>query len=292
VTPAAERVDVHGGQVTVLDWGGTGPDVVLLHPNGFCAGLYAPVATRLVDVARIVGVDLPGHGGSTAPTDRAGYRFGAMAERVLAALDRLGIRQPAVVGGSLGGAVAILADRLRPGCWRRALLAEPVAFPPTRMAGGAEPTENPMVTAARKRRSRFHDRAAMVEALSGREPLSQLAPEAMEAYARWGTVDDGDGVRLACDPEVEATVFEVSGEEDGAPAAWEHLAHLSCPATVVAGRDSFLPDMFAEQAARAGAELVIVAGGHFVLHEDSARGAQLIRRYALGIGDPGPSPGH
>src|SRR5690606_13624157 len=198
VTPAVERVDVHGGRMAVLDWGGAGPTVVLLHPNGFCAGLYDPVATRLVDVARVVGVDLPGHGGSTAPTDRAGFGFAAMAERVLAALDQLGIRNPAVVGGSLGGAVAILADRLRPGCWRRALLAEPVAFPPGRVADGAEPAENPMATAARRRRSRFADRAAMVDALSGREPLSQLAPEAMEAYARWGTVEDGDGVRLAC----------------------------------------------------------------------------------------------
>ncbi len=105
----------------------------------------------------------------------------------------------------------------------------------------------------------------------------------MQAYARWGTVADGNGVRLACEPEVEATVFEVSGQADGAPAAWSHLPELSCPATVVAGRDSFLPDVFAEQAERAGARFVLVEGGHFVLHEDSARGAALIRRHALGI---------
>ncbi|MFP5579239.1 MAG: alpha/beta fold hydrolase [Acidimicrobiia bacterium] len=283
MTPAVERVDVHGGRIAVLDWGGSGPTVVLLHPNGFCAGLYEPVATRLVDVARVVAVDLPGHGGSTAPGERDGYGFGAMAERVVAALDQLEIRQPAVVGGSLGGAVAILADRLRPGCWSRALLAEAVAFPAGGMTGPGEAAENPMAAAARRRRARFADRAAMVEALSGREPLSQLAPEALQAYARWGTVADGDGVRLACAPEVEATVFEVSGEGDGAPAAWAHLPELSCPTTVVAGRDSFLPDMFAEQAQRAGAELVLVDGGHFVLHEDSVRGAQLIRRHALAI---------
>ena len=267
----------------MLDWGGSGPPVVLLHPNGFCAGLYDPVARRLLDDAHVFGVDLPGHGGSAPPPDRAGFAFAAMAERVLVALADLAIRRPAVVGGSLGGAVAILADRIDPGCWSRALLAEPIAFEAGRMAAAEWPVDNPMAAAARKRRSRFADRAAMVEALSGRAPLSQLAPEAIEAYARWGTVADGDGVRLACDPEVEATVFEVSGEDGGAPAAWAHLPELSCPSTVVAGRDSFLPDVFAEQAARAGATFVLVEGGHFVLHEDGARGAALIRRHALGI---------
>jgi pimeloyl-ACP methyl ester carboxylesterase len=274
-------VELDAGRITALDWGGSGPTVVLLHPNGFCAGLYEPVATRLLDVARVVGLDLPGHGGSTAPNDRAGYGFTALAEQVLEALDRLGIWQPAVVGGSLGGAVAILADRVRPGFWNRALLAEPVAFPAARLAGQGAHSDNPMASAARKRRSRFADRREMVETLSRRQPLSQLAPEAMEAYVNWGTVPDGLSVRLACEPEVEATVFEVSGEAAGAPAAWDHLPALSCPATIVAGRGSFLPDMFAQQAERAGAHFVLVDGGHFVLHEDSARGEALIRRYAL-----------
>lgn len=279
-------VDVDGGRLRVLDWGGSGPPVVLLHPNGFCAGLYDPVARRLLDDAHVVGVDLPGHGGSAPPPDRAGFAFAGMAERVLEALAELAIRRPAVVGGSLGGAVAILADRIDPGCWRRALLAEPVAFQAGRMTAAEGPVDNPMAGAARKRRSRFADGAAMVETMSGRGPLSQLAPEAMEAYARWGTVADGDGVRLACNPDVEAAVFDVSGEDDGAPAAWAHLPELSCPSIVVAGRDSFLPDVFAEQAARAGARFVLVEGGHFVLHEDSARGAELIRRHALATAEP------
>lgn len=282
-------VDVDGSRITVLDWGGSGAPVVLLHPNGFCAGLYDPVATQLLDDCRVLGVDLPGHGGSTSPADRAGFGFMVIAERVLAALEHIGIRRAAVVGGSLGGAIAVMADRVRPGCWTRALLAEPVAFPIDRVADPGAPRENPMAETARRRRSRFTDRAAMVEALSTREPLSQLAPEAIQAYARWGTVADSDGVRLACDPDVEATIFDVSGEADGAPAAWAHLPELSCPATVVAGRDSFLPDVFAEQAARARARFMVVEGGHFVLHEDSRRGAELIRRHAVGI--PGANPG-
>ncbi len=94
-------------------------------------------------------------------------------------------------------------------------------------------------------------------------------------------VEDADGVRLACRPEVEATVFEVSTGPDGAAAAWEHLTQLSVPTTVVAGSATFLPDVFADQATRAEATLVTVPGGHFVLHEDTERGVDLIARHAL-----------
>lgn len=278
-------MEVGTGHAGVLDWGGSGPPLVLLHPNGFCAGLYEPVARRLVDRARVIGIDLPGHGMSSTPPARESYEFPAMARYVLAVLDRLGIDRAAVVGGSLGGAVAVLAGAMEPGRWHRALLAEPVAYPAPPEAAASP---NPMAAVARRRRRRFPDRSAMVAALARREPLSQLAPEALDAYARWGTVEVDGEVALACDPEVEATIFEISGEPQGARSAWECLPRLSCPATVVAGRSSFLPDVFAEQAARAGAGLVVVPGGHFVLHEDTDRGARLIARYALAPAGPAP----
>ena len=275
-------IDVAPGvRLGVLDWGGPDPAVVLLHPNGFCAGLYEPLADRLRHVARPIAIDLRGHGASTAPTGADNYAFEQLATDVVAVLDVLGLHGVVGVGGSLGGAVAVLVDRLDPGRWSRLLLAEPVAFPISdeSVPAGAE---NPMAAGARRRRDRFPARTAVVKAYRDRPPLSQLAPEALEAYARWGTIEDGDGVRLACRPEVEATVFEVSTGPDGAAAAWEHLPHLCAPATILAGEQTFLPDIFARQAARADAELVTVPGGHFVLHEDTARGVGLIERYALG----------
>jgi hypothetical protein len=95
----------------------------------------------------------------------------------------------------------------------------------------------------------------------------------------WGFVDRADGqVELACSPEVEATIFEVSGEPPGAPAAWRHLGGLTAPATVARGNHSDLPaDWFALQAARAGGALVTLPGGHFFLQEDTARAERLVR---------------
>lgn len=284
----ATRVSTSDGALGVLEWGVDDPTVVLLHPNGFCAGLYEPVAELLRDEARVIAIDLPGHGASTAPPERSGFGFEAMAAQVIETLDARGIRGVSVAGGSLGGAVAVMVDKLDPGRWTRALLAEAIAFPTDRLNGGAAGDTdragrdgNGMAEQARRRRSEFSNHAEMVASLSTRPPLSELAPEAMAAYARWGTTTCSTGIRLACNPETEATVFEVSAEDGGAQAAWDHLPHLSCPTTILAGRDTFLPDIFTEQARRASATIVFIDGGHFVLHEDSARGAELIRRHAL-----------
>jgi pimeloyl-ACP methyl ester carboxylesterase len=278
--PEIHEIEWTGGIVAALDWGGHGRPVVLLHPNGFCGGLYEPIATALAGRdARPVAIDLPGHGRSSSPPERAGLHFDAMADAVLAVLDALGIERAAAVGGSLGGGVAILADRARPHVWERLLLAEAVAFPPA--AAGPGPGPNPMAEAARRRRRVFSDRPSMVAAYGRRAPLSELAPEALDAYVRWGTKEIADGVELRCDPEIEAAIFELSGTAAGAPDAWSHLADLTCPAAVVAGRSSFLPEVFEAQAERCDARFSIVEGGHFVLHEDTERGIELVRRYAL-----------
>ena len=108
-----------------------------------------------------------------------------------------------------------------------------------------------------------------------------LAPEALDAYVRWGFVDRPDGqVELACAPEDEATLFEMAADEHSAFAAWDHLPDLSCPVTVLAGDESNLPGpWFAAQADRAAAPFAVIAGGHFFLQEDSARAEALVREH-------------
>lgn len=100
------------------------------------------------------------------------------------------------------------------------------------------------------------------------------------AYAHWGLLDRADGgVQLACLPDTEAAIFEVSGTPDGAPAAWAHLPSLHAPAMIIAGDRSFLPlTMFEQQATHARLPLEVVPGGHFLLQEDSDEAADLLRR--------------
>jgi pimeloyl-ACP methyl ester carboxylesterase len=270
----------------VLDWGGDGNEpLLLLHPTGFCAGFFHPLASRLTDSFHPIGIDLPAHGASDAPRDRADFGFDRYATHVLAVLDALGIDRCTVLGESLGGGVGSLVDEQRPGVLRHLMLCEGIAFdadriPEIRRAEDPE-ADNYMASIARKRKHVWPDRDTVRESYGSRPPLDVLAPEALDAYARWGFVDRPDGqVELACSPEHEATQFEAAMLDTGAPAAGRHLEDLSCPATVVRGGSSNLPgDWFAAQAEATGTPLVAVEGTHFFLQEDTDRAEALVREH-------------
>ena len=145
--PRSFHVVNDGLRVAVLDWGGTGVrpagtanpsdgsarPLVLLHPNGFCAGLFDPIARRLAagGAFRPVGIDLRGHGATDKPDPPDPYHYEGMAGDVITVLDALGFDDVDIVGGSLGGGVAIHVDRRQPGRARRLMLCEPIAFPIT-----------------------------------------------------------------------------------------------------------------------------------------------------------------
>jgi pimeloyl-ACP methyl ester carboxylesterase len=286
LTPAQVTVQRDGLRIAALDWGGDGTPLILLHPNGLCAGLFHPLAVRLRDTFRPVAVDLRGHGGTDTPASRDGFGFDRMAADVVTVLDQLEIDGADALGQSLGGGVTAIAAGLRPGVFRRVLLCEPVAFSPDAMAmrppgTGHGDGGNFMSAIARKRRAVWPDREAVVRSYRTRPPFDALAPEALDAYVRWGFVDRADGqVELACPPDVEATIFEVSGTPEGAPAAWDQLDRLSADAVVARGDHSDLPgEWFAMQAERAGASLVTLTGGHFFLQEDTDRAERLVREH-------------
>jgi pimeloyl-ACP methyl ester carboxylesterase len=278
-------VESDGLRIAALDWGGGGEPLLLLHPTGFCAGLFHPLALRLRDRYRPFAIDARAHGRTDTPATPEAFSFDRIATDVLALLDHLGIDQCVALGESLGGGVGLLVDAARPGTIRHLMLCEAVAFDPAALAGRAPGPpgngDNYMASIARKRRAVWPDRATVRASYAGRPPLDALEPDALDAYVRWGFLDRPDGsVELACAPEDEATLFEMAAREHSAPAAWAHLTDLSCQVTVLAGDDSNLPGAwFAAQAERAAAPLVVIAGGHLFIQEDTVRAEALVREH-------------
>jgi pimeloyl-ACP methyl ester carboxylesterase len=279
--PRSIDVNLRGRHFGGLDWGGHGPDLLLLHPNGFCAGVFEPVARRLTDRFRCFGLDLCGHGTTDPPADLDAFTMTDVARETLAVLDALGLGQgPLLVAGqSLGGVVATLVDRERPGLIERLVLCEAVVFP----ADMERPPDRPqMGEIARRRRAVWPDREEMRARFGGRPPMDTFDPEALDGYLRHGVIDRPDGqVELACPPEVEAAIFELTPSGRGSAPAWDHLPHLSARTTIVSGADTSLPTMFDEQAARAGAPHLVVEGQHLFLEEHPEDGAELIARLLL-----------
>lgn len=237
-----------GGEVA-----GLGPDVLLAHANGFCAGLFAPLVRSLGD-RRCASYDARAHGRSnrgSADMSWEGHR-----DDVLAVHDALGLTRPVGVGHSMGGAALLLAEQLRPGTFSALWLFEPIVFP----SEFADVGDNAMARGALRRRSRFESREEAFANFAGKPPLSELCAECLSAYVTYGfhpadgsehtaysskhtagasaqdVGDDGAeaGIILACSPEDEAAGYRMGGRHS----AWDHLGEVGCPVVVLRGNGS------------------------------------------------------
>ena len=92
------RVVVPGGELAVFDHGGSGPDVLLVHSVCHSSPVWDDVIAALGGQARLVTVDLRGHGHSTAPAGDVD-EIPADLVRVVEALE---LRRPVLVGHDVG----------------------------------------------------------------------------------------------------------------------------------------------------------------------------------------------
>jgi pimeloyl-ACP methyl ester carboxylesterase len=91
------------GPVFYLSRGTNAPPIVAIHGAGGLGRYWGNQLARLSDVARFVTFDLPGHGRSTGPTHRT---IEEGAQRVIAIMNVLGLKQAVLMGHSMGGAIA------------------------------------------------------------------------------------------------------------------------------------------------------------------------------------------
>ncbi len=106
VPPLGQFMNVEGARVHYLDRG-QGPVVVMVHGlGGQMRNFSYALLERLVDRYRVILIDRPGSGHSTAArTVRPS--LAAHAALVAAVISRLNLGRPLVVGHSLGGAIAL-----------------------------------------------------------------------------------------------------------------------------------------------------------------------------------------
>lgn len=99
--------------VHVVDYGGAGQAVVLLHGGGRSSSDWDKVAIQLRALGRRpVALDLRGHG----LTPAADWSWELALSDVAVVVDTLGLTRPAIVGHSLGGMIAALWTLGHPDC--------------------------------------------------------------------------------------------------------------------------------------------------------------------------------
>jgi pimeloyl-ACP methyl ester carboxylesterase len=103
------KVETSHGIMAVEATSSAGPDVVLIHGNSSCRAVFhKQVRSQIGEDYRFICLDLPGHGDSSDASDKQRtYNLPGLADATLEALELLNVQNPALLGWSLGGHVAI-----------------------------------------------------------------------------------------------------------------------------------------------------------------------------------------
>jgi len=131
--PRGKFMQVEGERIHYVDRGGAGPALVLIH--GLAGNLmhftYA-LADELTGDFRVIMVDRPGCGYSERP-DGAPADLKAQAATLAKFMRALGLKQPLVVGHSLGGALSLAIALDHPDCAGALALIAPLTHVPEKV---------------------------------------------------------------------------------------------------------------------------------------------------------------
>ena len=268
--PRRDRCTTPDGlDIAVYDFGGQGPDLLLVHATGFCAEVFGPLARSLGVRYHCWGLDLRAHGQSDRPRD-GNFAWSGFTTDVLTAITHLGLQGPTAFGHSCGGAAVLLAEEARPGTFSSLYCFEPVVFAEPVSGALANFAENPLTVGARRRRETFPSAEDAFLNFTSKPPFRDLDPEALRCYVEAGFElippdegGDGRSVRLLCRREDEAEVY-AQGASHG---AFGHLGEIDCQVTLGCGErtDAFGPSYLEADAAQLQHSTVeVIPGiGHF-----------------------------
>jgi len=205
---------------------GSGPALLLVHPVGYPAEVFAHLMPRLARHFTLIAPDLPGQGYSEAPANWGSAPQNFMAEHVLALADELKIDRFVVLGSSLGGLIAALVALRAPARVEQLILVGtgsvfnlPATQPQALQAvydNGSRAYADPSLESCRQRMGNTCHRMPDAEDILLTQITAYALPGVAESYRR---IIEG----------VAATIT------DPACNAYDHLEALGVPTLVVVG---------------------------------------------------------
>ncbi len=203
------------------------PSLLFVHATGF----HGRVFDRIMEAFptfHTIAFEQRGHGRSE---DRLIEHWQSQGEDLLAFITLLGLTDLIGVGHSMGGH-AMVDAAAKCEAFDRIILLDPTIAAPEAY-GEAEPlmvVEGDVHPAAR-RKNDFASPEEMIERLLPKGAYALFEPRILDDYCRYGLLPDGSGrFRLACPPEVEASVYMTSRSNG---AVYDSVHRLEIPVTVL-----------------------------------------------------------
>jgi len=249
--PFSRFLELPAGSIHYLEWGersvqsGGGRVIVLLHGTAFAAGLWDPVARRLVaEGYSVLALDRRGHG-RTAMSSGA-FDFEDFADDLIAFTGALDLEGVHGIGHSAGATDLLLAAARRPERFATVLAMEPTIMDPDRsrtVEPGLSPASREYLDRVRARRSQWPGRQEAREHFLARTPYSSWRSDVFELFLDHALEETAAGLQLRCRAEDEASMLEpilrvmerrYRGRADGEP--FGALRRVACPVMLIANK--------------------------------------------------------
>ncbi|MGE0739711.1 MAG: alpha/beta fold hydrolase [Hyphomonadaceae bacterium] len=124
--PTRDFTLANGLRTRLLDTGGDGPPVILLHGLALAIEIWGKVIADLARDWRVIAFDLPGFGAADRPD--AAYDGAFFVAQVVAAMDALSLERAHIIGSSLGASTLVRMSAQHQHRIDRAVLMAPGGF--------------------------------------------------------------------------------------------------------------------------------------------------------------------
>lgn len=237
--PVTRAYAVNDIDLVVHQWAseGDGVPLVFAHATGFHGRVWDAIIAQF-PAHPVYAIDLRGHGQSGGGPI-SDWRI--LASDVAQFLEQAGIAGAVGIGHSMGAHTLLQVAADHPQAFSRLVLFDPVILAPEFYAPG-EPlytADNPHPAIRRKRD--FASAEEMIERFRDRDPYCLFDQQVFEDYCRHGLLPapSGEGMELACAPEMEASVY-ASSRSNGA--ILEAAKRVDIPVLVVRAQMTSLQD--------------------------------------------------
>jgi lipase len=277
--PVLQTVDIGDASIPYLSVGEKNkPTIVFLHATGFLPWLWLPVARHLTDSFRIIAPYFCDH--READPESGGFSWMQLADDLKKFCECLNIKNPFMVGHSMGGAVMSIAGGKFGADIEKLLLIEPIFLPREIYNIQMRVKDHPLAGKSINRRNFWNDAAEAKSYLESKRLFQAWDEEMVDLYVQYGMKkSEANGLELTCHPREEAALFMGSMAYD----PWPILSKVKCPVIVLEGEHTenkgFIDQEKAAHAFPDGTYRLVKDVGHLIPMEKPKETAMIIRQF-------------
>ncbi len=205
---------------------GHGQPLVFLHATGFNKAVWYQVVKNIEQPVYLF--DVPGHGKSDHPEGE--FHWDQTANWLAQAIEAFNLQHALGIGHSMGGQVVLSIAHQLPAVFDQLLLLDPVVLREADIQFLQNFKSNPIA----KRRDVWTSPEELYEVYSHKAPFNDWDKAVLKDYTEQALkrTEDDSNFRLACNPALEACIYQNLGSEH----LLEKLPEIAVPVHIIRAR--------------------------------------------------------